>query len=180
PSRTASAAIVVAAAAALAMWAYGPMGAAHPRVMLIGIDGADPAIIARLIARGRLPTLARLMREGAYGPLRSREPLLSPVVWTTIATGRRPQDHGVLDFVEVAGDGRLVPITSSGRRVPALWNITSQFGHSSGFVGWYASYPVEPIRGFELSDRIGFHQVKSDVTTERGAFPRDLAAALWR
>ena len=171
-------ALLLAVATALWLPACRPGGAAHPRVMLIGIDGADPAIIERLIAQGKLPTLARLSREGAFGRLRSREPLLSPVVWTTIATGRRPQDHGVLDFVEVAADGRLVPITSSRRRVPALWNIASQFGHSSGFVGWYASFPIEAVRGFEVSDRLGFHQVKSERTVQGAAFPPDLVAAL--
>src|SRR6185295_17661328 len=69
----------------------------HPRVLLLGVDGADPAILERLIGAGKLPTFGRLRREGAFGPLRSREPLLSPVLWTTIATGRTPQDHGVLD-----------------------------------------------------------------------------------
>src|ERR1700693_2461564 len=72
-----------------------------PRVLLIGLDGADMRIVDRLIREGKLPTFARLKREGAWGPLRSVEPLLSPLVWTSIATGRRPQDHGVFDFVEI-------------------------------------------------------------------------------
>jgi tetratricopeptide (TPR) repeat protein len=171
-------AVLFGVAAGLVIWAFGAGGARHPRVMLIGIDGADPAIIERLIAQGKLPTFARLSREGAFGRLRSREPLLSPVLWTTIATGHKPQDHGVLDFVEVSTDGRLVPITSSRRRVPALWNIASQFGHTSGFVGWYASFPVEAVRGFEVSDRLGFHQVKSERTVQGAAYPRDLVATL--
>src|SRR5258706_16021431 len=80
-------------------------GRTSPRVLLIGIDGADLQIIDRLIAEGKLPTFQRLEREGAFGPLRSQEPLLSPIVWTTIATGRKPEDHGILDFVEIWADG---------------------------------------------------------------------------
>jgi hypothetical protein len=38
---------------------------------------------------------------GSYNRLLSREPMLSPLLWTSIATGRKPQDHGVLDFAEV-------------------------------------------------------------------------------
>jgi predicted AlkP superfamily phosphohydrolase/phosphomutase/tetratricopeptide (TPR) repeat protein len=146
-------------------------------VFLIGIDGADPNILDRLVEEGRLPTFARLMRNGAHGALRSGEPLLSPLVWTTIVTGRRPQDHGVLDFIEIV-DGRPTPITSQRRRVPALWNVALEFGVPSGFVGWYASYPAERTLGFEVSDRMAFHQVKSARAITGATYPEDLAAQL--
>ena len=172
------ASVAVLAAVGIALWmARAPL---HPRVLLLAIDGADPAIVDRLTAAGRLPALDRLRRDGASGPLRSREPLLSPIVWTTIATGRAPQDHGVLDFVEAAADGHAVPITSARRRVPALWNIASDFGRSSGFIGWYASFPVERVRGFEVSDRIAFHQTANEAVARGAAFPPELAAELQR
>lgn len=150
----------------------------HPHVLLIGIDGADPTILDRLIAERRLPTFARLRRDGAFGRLRSREPMLSPIVWTTIATGRKAQDHGVLDFVEAASDGHPIPISSSRRKVPALWNIATQFARTSGFVGWYASFPVEHVSGFEISDRLAFHQVTSEQVMEGATYPPQLAASL--
>lgn len=153
-------------------------GASPPRVLLIGIDGADPRIIDRLIAAGKLPTFRRLRREGAFGPLRSLEPLLSPVVWTTIATGRLAQDHGVLDFVEIGADGNPIPITSLRRKVAALWNVAGQYGKKSGFVGWYGSYPAEKVAGFEVSDRLGFHQVRSARAVSGATFPAELAAEL--
>src|SRR5262249_48113717 len=126
--RAALVALVIAASAAASTWLV--RASRHPRVLLIGIDGADPVVLERLIGDGKLPTTARLRRDGAFGRLRSREPLLSPIVWTTIATGRKAQDHGVLDFVETDPDGRMVPVTSSRRRVPAIWNIATQFSHS--------------------------------------------------
>ena len=156
----------------------GGSGRTSPRVLLIGIDGADLQIIDRLIAGGKLPAFQRLEREGAFGSLRSQEPLLSPIVWTTIATGRKPEDHGVLDFVEVGADGRPTPITSARRRVPALWNIASEFGKTSGFVGWYASYPAERVKGFEVSDRLAFHQVRSARASAGATFPERLVEDL--
>lgn len=149
-----------------------------PRVLLIGLDGLDPLLLERHAAEGRVPHLARLMREGAWGPLRSREPLLSPLLWTTIATGRRPQDHGVLDFVEAGPDGKAVPISSTRRKLPALWNVASEFDVPSGFVGWYASWPAETTKGFLVSDRLGFHQVKSARAEAGATWPEGLAAEL--
>jgi tetratricopeptide (TPR) repeat protein len=172
---------LIAALAGLAVaawrWARAP---SEPRVLLVGIDGADPQIIDRLIAAGRLPTFARLRREGAYGRLRSREPLLSPIVWTTIVTGRKAQDHGVLDFVEIGPDGQPAPITSGRRRVAALWNVASEHGLRTGFIGWYGSFPAERVQGFQVSDRLAFHQVRSERATEGAAHPAALADELRR
>jgi len=172
---------LIAALAALAVlgWrqARAPSG---PRVLLVGVDGADPQIIDRLVAEGRLPTFARLRREGAYGRLRSREPLLSPIVWTTIVTGRKAQDHGVLDFVEIGPDGQPVPITSGRRRVAALWNLAGEHGLRTGFIGWYGSFPAERVQGFQVSDRLAFHQVRSQRATEGATHPEALAEELRR
>jgi tetratricopeptide (TPR) repeat protein len=151
-----------------------------PRVLLIGLDGADMRIVDRLVREGKLPTFARLEREGARGPLRSVEPLLSPLVWTSIATGRRPQDHGILDFVEVTAGGEPTPITSTRRRVPALWNLASLYGRKSGVIGWYASYPAEEVRGFIVSDRLAFHQVSSARAARGATYPESLASELRR
>ncbi len=119
--RRATALALLATLAALSAPACrAPEKDAAPRVLLIGLDGLDPLLLERHAAEGRVPHLARLMREGAWGPLRSHEPLLSPLLWTTIATSRRPQDHGVLDFVEAGPDGKAVPISSARRKVPAL------------------------------------------------------------
>ncbi len=171
---------LIAALAALAVFGWRTRRPAGPRVLLVGIDGADPQILDRLVADGRLPTFARLRREGAYGRLRSREPLLSPIVWTTIVTGRKAQDHGVLDFVEIGTDGGPVPITSGRRRVAALWNVASEHGLRSGFVGWYGSFPAERVQGFQVSDRLAFHQVRSARATEGAAYPPELANELRR
>jgi hypothetical protein len=53
------------------------------RVIVLGIDGLDPQVTDLLMS------FAKLRQEGAYAPLESEKPLLSPVIWTTIATGKR-------------------------------------------------------------------------------------------
>jgi predicted AlkP superfamily phosphohydrolase/phosphomutase len=71
------------------------------RVIFVGVDGADWDIIENLMAQDLLPNFAELVENGATGPLRSVKPLLSPLVWTTIATGKFPEDHGILNFTVV-------------------------------------------------------------------------------
>jgi predicted AlkP superfamily phosphohydrolase/phosphomutase/tetratricopeptide (TPR) repeat protein len=127
------------------------------KVLLVGLDGADWDLIDPLLERGRLPHLGRLKREGAWGKVRSDAPMLSPLLWTTVATGRSPERHGVMDFLMRDPDsGRMVPISSSFRRVKALWNVLSDFGVASDFVAWWATWPAEKIEGTIVSDRLSY------------------------
>jgi tetratricopeptide (TPR) repeat protein/predicted AlkP superfamily pyrophosphatase or phosphodiesterase len=128
------------------------------KVVIIGSDGFDWQIYRQVSKQIPMPNLERLIQEGCTGDLRSMEPMVSPMIWTTMATGVEPHVHGIIDFVmEDAATGESVPITSTMRRVPALWNILSRYGISSGFVGWLGTYPAEAINGFMVSDRIVFH-----------------------
>lgn len=153
-----------------------PEPAASGRVVIIGLDGADWEILDRLEADGHIPNLARLRREGASGVLRSQEPMLSPILWTTIATGRSPLDHGIVGFL-TARNGRTEPVRSDERRVPAFWEVASAHGRTVGVVGWYASWPADPVDGFLVSDRVGVHQVAGDSTAlpDRAVHPPGLA-----
>lgn len=127
------------------------------KVLLVGLDGADWDLVDPLIQAGRLPVLAGLKRGGAWGTVRSEMPMLSPLLWTTIATGRPPEVHGVMDFLMRDPDsGRVVPISSSFRRVKALWNIVSDFGVGCDFVAWWATWPAERIDGTMVSDRLSY------------------------
>ncbi|MEE9219142.1 MAG: alkaline phosphatase family protein [Acidobacteriota bacterium] len=127
------------------------------KILFVGLDGADWDLIDPLIERGRLPNLARLKGEGAWGTLISEGPMLSPLLWTTIATGRSPDVHGVMDFLmRDPASNRMVPISSSFRRVKALWNVLSDFGLDSDFVAWWATWPAERIAGTMVSDRLSY------------------------
>lgn len=79
--------------------------AAPRRVVLVGLDGADWRLFDRLIAQGRLPTVAKLAREGVRAPLGTLLPTWSPRLWNTVSTGCLPERHGVLDFTETALPG---------------------------------------------------------------------------
>ena len=69
------------------------------RIVIVGFDGMDYKLTKRLIKEGKLPNFARLEKEGSFLPLRSTEPPLSPVAWSTFATGVNPGKHNIFDFL---------------------------------------------------------------------------------
>ncbi len=126
---------------------------AKRKVLLIGWDAADWKIMQPLLDAGKMPALARLVDSGVSGRLATLRPILSPMLWTTIATGVRPFKHGVHGFTEPDPDtGRVRPISSASRKVKAIWNILNQNDLRSCVVGWWPSHPVEPINGVMISN----------------------------
>ena len=127
--------------------------AARRRILLVGWDAADWQVIDPLLDAGKMPNLARLVERGAIADLATLHPPYSPILWTSIATGKRPTKHGITGFIEPTRDARAVrPVSSLSRRCKALWNILGQNGLRSVVVGWYPSHPVEPITGVMVSD----------------------------
>ena len=111
-------------------------------------------MISPLLEKGQMPNLERVVNEGVMGNVASLTPMLSPILWTSIATGKYADKHQILGFAEPDGTtGNVRPVTSGSRRCRALWNILSQRGLKAGVVSWLASHPAEPIDGFVVTDR---------------------------
>ncbi len=140
------------------------------KVLLVGWDAADWKVALPLVEAGVMPNLARMMREGVSGNMATLHPPLSPMLWTSIATGKRPPKHGICGFSEVTPDGKSVrPITIEGRKTKAIWNILNQQGKRSVVVGWWPSHPAEPINGAIVSD--WFRDVESENLEQKPVTP---------
>lgn len=123
------------------------------KVLLIGWDAADWKFLNPLIAQGHMPTLKSLMDGGISGRLATLDPPLSPTLWTSIATGKRPYKHGIHGFTEPDPSGEGIrPMYITNRKVKAIWNIFTQHGLKSHVVGWWPSHPAEPINGTMISN----------------------------
>ncbi|MEE8525913.1 MAG: alkaline phosphatase family protein [Thermoanaerobaculia bacterium] len=138
------------------------------RVLILGLDGMDPQTIDLLMSEGKMPNFAKLRQEGAYGRLLTQKPILSPIIWTTIATGKGPEEHGIGHFVAVADSGEEIPASSDLRQVKALWNIASDAGKQVATVGWWATWPPEAVNGSVVSDHIAYHFLFEDGLTGAG------------
>ena len=124
------------------------------KVLLIGWDGADWQMIRPLIAQGKMPALKGLIERGVSGNLATIQPILSPMLWNSIATGKRADKHGIYGFVEPKPDrSGIRPVTSTTRKCKAVWNILTQSEMTSQIVSWFASHPAEPIKGSIVTDR---------------------------
>jgi predicted AlkP superfamily phosphohydrolase/phosphomutase len=125
------------------------------KIFLIGLDGADWGVIDRLLKGGKLPNLKRLIHSGVSGRLRTLRPWRSPLIWTSIVTGKKPQKHGIHGFLNQRGNKEHdIPYCRLNRRCLALWNILSQQGMVVGIVGPWVTWPAEKVNGYILSDRM--------------------------
>jgi tetratricopeptide (TPR) repeat protein len=126
------------------------------KVLVVGLDGADWKVADPLMAAGRMPNLSRLVNHGVRSNLLSITPMLSPVIWTSMATGVEPARHGIMDFLARTAGGASEPVTSVARRVPTLWEILSEAGVRVGVTGWWATWPASPVNGYMVTDRVAY------------------------
>ncbi|MBI5375024.1 MAG: alkaline phosphatase family protein [Candidatus Schekmanbacteria bacterium] len=169
------------------------------KVFLIGVDGATWDIIDPMIKRGELKNFKQLIDNGVRGDMKTFIPTESPILWTSIATGKKPEKHGIQSFILVSFDGvsqpiqnflqrgmfdRLkfmaftglsfeFPITTYYRRTNAIWNILSKYGKKVIVVNWFPSYPVEQVNGSMVSDKL-----LRAIKYERGPNPSEYAKYL--
>ena len=146
------------------------------RAIFLGLDGLDPRVTERLMDAGKLPNLARLRAEGSYTRLRTTFPALSPVAWSTFATGVSPAKHNIFDFLDrslqsylprlssarvgaprrVLRVGRLripfsrVPVDLRRKSVP-FWKILGEQGIACTVLRVPITFPPEKFDGRMLS-----------------------------
>ncbi len=148
--------------------ALSPVPAAkRPKVCIIGFDGATWESLDHALSRNMMPNLARLMREGVSGPLKTIRPTLTPVVWTSIATAKMPDKHGITGLlVKDEWTGQMVPINSMQRKVKAYWQMLSDSHRDVCIVRWPVSWPAEPVNGYLITD-FAFQRERKRITWPR-------------
>ncbi len=121
---TASAAAATVGAAGWAAANYWPGGRRNPsralgkKVIVVGFDGMDPRLSARMMAAGQLPNLARLRDRGGFSELATSVPPQSPVAWANFINGAGPGSHGIFDFIHRHPQDQCVPFYSAAETIP--------------------------------------------------------------
>jgi len=153
------------------------------RVVVLGFDGVDPALLREYM--GRLPNIDQLAREGCFVPCRTTNPPESPVAWATFATGRNPGDHRIFDFVRRDLDapdtyrprngmvdkvppliGRFgfpirLPRAINRRDGEGFWEPVARAGHRISVLRMPLTFPAETARGGELLCGLGVPDLRA-------------------
>jgi len=146
------------------------------KVIVLGLDGLEPTICERMMEDGELPNMKKLMDTGSYRRLGTSTPALSPVAWSTFATGVDSSRHAIYDFLtrdrrtylpklsssEVYGAQKFirlgpvtVPIGKGGvrmlRKSKTFWKILSDHGVFCSVLRVPITFPVEKINGVMIA-----------------------------
>jgi hypothetical protein len=133
----------------------------EPKLLLVGFDGATWKLIKPMMERGELPHYKSLVETGCHANLESFNPMLSPQIWASIASGKLPEKHGVLDFLA----------TTEELLVKRIWDILDERGHTVGIFGYFTTSPPYPVNGFMIPS----HQaLGSETYPEKYSFCRKL------
>ncbi|MFQ5603879.1 MAG: alkaline phosphatase family protein [bacterium] len=162
------------------------------KILLIGVDGADWQILQKLVDDGEVPNFSRLIQQGVYGDLKTYKPTKSPVIWSSIGTGKSMHKHGILDFVcrkiptlntlfwnyyplmfgaseflDLVGIQTL-PVNNHIRKTKAFWNILNDVDIPVGVLGWWPTWPADEVLGFIVSDRFMWDTVNETLSSHFG------------
>jgi predicted AlkP superfamily phosphohydrolase/phosphomutase len=131
------------------------------RLIFLGLDGLDPRLTERYMAAGKLPNLARLKEQGSFHWLRTTFPSLSPVAWSTFATGVNPARHNIFDFLNRSLTSYVPELSSakvhrSGtvemrRKSQTFWKILGERSIGCTILRVPITFPPEEFDGRLLS-----------------------------
>lgn len=123
------------------------------KVIVVGLDGATFDLIRPWIGQGKLPTMARLVTEGASGDLRVQWPPGTVPNWPSFMTGVNTGKHGIYFWLKKVGD-KFAVVNSTFLKQKPLWNIIGDFGKRSIVINVPITYPPTPLDGVIITDGI--------------------------
>jgi predicted AlkP superfamily phosphohydrolase/phosphomutase len=121
------------------------------RILMIGLDAAEPTLIERWIADGTLPALRRLRARGSYRRLASSAAWLAGSPRPTFYTGTSPAEHGLYHFLQWhAGRQTMVRPAPDWLPVRPFWRALGGHGRRCLIVDAPSTYAPEPFDSVEI------------------------------
>ncbi len=124
----------------------------HKKLLIIGLDGATWDVLIPLIEGGKLPILGKLVKNGAYGTLKSTIPPVTGGAWLSIATGKSPGKTGIIDFLNRKDlSYRLCPVSSADFKGQSFWDYLGKINKKVGIFNYPMLFPPYGVNGFMVS-----------------------------
>lgn len=142
-------------------------------VYVVGLDGADWSLLRPWADEGHLPTVARILDEGASGDLESTLPPVTFPAWKCYSTGKTPGKLGVYEWFAYDRDANEISANdASDFRSSEYWDVLADRGVRSGVVNMPTTHPPDGDEGVFV--------VAGSPATEREEFtsPRSLKSDL--
>jgi len=134
------------------------VGAAKPRVAVLGLDGVGTPLVEALTDAGVMPRLAALRRAGTLGRMTSSLPTVSSVSWASVVTGVNPGRHGIFGFTDVTRDGYATTFPNATHlRAPTLWDALGARGKTTVVLNVPGTYPAKDIVGVMVAGFVAVH-----------------------
>jgi len=122
------------------------------KVVVFGLDSADPGVVTKLAAQGRLPAMRKFIENGIFTRLESTMPPHSGPAWTTFSTGRNPGNTGIYCFLTPDRDSYTFrSVFSKDVKDEFFWEIAGRAGVRAGVLNAPITYPPRKTSGFMIS-----------------------------
>ena len=169
--RTSAVWFILLSIAAVVIGAAGCSSQPLPRVVVLGLDGLTWTFLDPLLKTGQLPHFASVLGGAASGELETFRPTHSAILWTSVATGKTMEKHGITDWTYVDEEARaeierLRAVSGIDRTAATLWEILGQKGYSVSVVNWWVTYPARPVNGVLVTDRLKSLMNKRSIADE--------------
>lgn len=112
------------------------------KILVLGVDGMDPALTKKFMDQGKLPNIKKYVERGACREdlvMLGAMPTITPPLWTTLATGAYPETHGITCFWRQSKeslDEIMYAFDSIGCKAEQLWNIFAESGKKTLVWHW--------------------------------------------
>lgn len=154
------------------------------KVLFVGLDGADPMVIKKLIDEGRLPNFKKMLEIGVSTTdmgMQGALPTITPPNWASLATGTWPNTHGItcfwnhtpgnpLDVLDYGFDSTLC-------KAEFIWEAFERAGKKCIMLNYPTSWPPRTensiyIDGTSIFTNLrGYNDYEKYYTCLEGNFP---------
>jgi predicted AlkP superfamily phosphohydrolase/phosphomutase len=143
---------------------------------ILQFDAAALPLVGRMLADGRLPTLAGLRRRGTWTPIDGKATFLQSSTYPTLCTGIDVREHGIYSAVPWSASAQRACSMLSLPRPRTIWERLTESGRRALIIDPYLAFAPREMAGIYIS---GLH-FEDRMVMQHRSVPRDQHRALTR